>query len=82
MQHALVQKPYKGMGMEGPVAKWYTSLTAKAADDFKALAQRVAGEVPPGSDILEVAPGPGYFVIEVESWAPTVSQRSISAILS
>jgi len=65
MQHALVQKPYKGMGMEGPVAKWYTSLTARAADDFKALAQRVAGEVPPGSDILEVAPGPGYFVIEV-----------------
>jgi ubiquinone/menaquinone biosynthesis C-methylase UbiE len=58
-------KPYKGLGMEGAVAKWYASLTKKSLDDFKALARRVAGEIPPQSSVLEVAPGPGYFAIEL-----------------
>jgi ubiquinone/menaquinone biosynthesis C-methylase UbiE len=58
-------KPYKGLGMEGAVAKWYASLTKKSLDDFKALAQRVAWEIPPHSSVLEVAPGPGYFAIEL-----------------
>jgi ubiquinone/menaquinone biosynthesis C-methylase UbiE len=34
-------------------------------DDFKALALRVAAQIPTGSDVLEVAPGPGYFAIEL-----------------
>ena len=28
-------KPYKGMGMEGAVAKWYAALTKKSLEDFK-----------------------------------------------
>jgi ubiquinone/menaquinone biosynthesis C-methylase UbiE len=51
--------------MEGMVARWYASLTKKSAADFETLAQRVAGEVSPGSSVLEVAPGPGYFAIEL-----------------
>jgi len=58
-------KPYKGMGMEGAVARWYASLTRKSMADFKLLAQRVAGEICPASSVLEVAPGPGYFAIEL-----------------
>lgn len=58
-------KPYKGMGMEGAVAKWYASLTKKSLDDFKALARRTAEQLPPGGSVLEVAPGPGYFAIEL-----------------
>jgi ubiquinone/menaquinone biosynthesis C-methylase UbiE len=65
MTHATTEKGYKGIGMEGITAKWYASLTRKAADDFKALARRVAAEIPRGSDVLEVAPGPGYFAIEL-----------------
>jgi len=58
-------KPFKGMGMEGAIAKWYASLTKKSMGDFKALARRVAVQLSPGSSILEVAPGPGYFAIEL-----------------
>ena len=58
-------KPYKGLGMEGPVARWYASLTKKSMDDFKALARRITQQIPPGSSVLEVAPGPGYFAIEL-----------------
>jgi len=51
--------------MEGFIAKWYASLTRKAADEFKTLARRVAERLPSGSQVLEVAPGPGYFAIEL-----------------
>ncbi len=58
-------KAYRGMGMEGFTAKWYASLTRKSLDEFKALARRIAKEIPRGSKVLEVAPGPGYFAIEL-----------------
>jgi ubiquinone/menaquinone biosynthesis C-methylase UbiE len=51
--------------MEGFVAKWYANLTKKALDDFKTLARQVAEQLPPGAEVLEVAPGPGYFAIEL-----------------
>lgn len=58
-------KPYKGLGMEGAVAKWYASLTKKSLEDFKTLARRIAAQTPSGSNVLEVAPGPGYCAIEL-----------------
>src|ERR1700744_6255109 len=58
-------KHYKGLGMEGAVAKWYASLTRKSLEDFKALARRIAEQIPPNSKVLEVAPGPGYCAIEL-----------------
>ncbi len=63
--HTSTAKPYKGHGMEGIVAKWYASQTEKSLEEFKALARRAAGELPPHSRVLEVAPGPGYFAIEL-----------------
>src|SRR5580658_4790714 len=64
-QNTLSQKAYKGLGMEGLTAKWYASLTRKSMEDFKALAKRVAQNLPPTARVLEVAPGPGYFAIEL-----------------
>ncbi|HTS77629.1 MAG TPA: class I SAM-dependent methyltransferase [Bryobacteraceae bacterium] len=65
MDQAMTMKPYKGIGMNGPVAKWYASMTRKSMPEFTALARRVADEVPDGARVLEVAPGPGYFSIEL-----------------
>jgi ubiquinone/menaquinone biosynthesis C-methylase UbiE len=58
-------KPHKDRGMEGLVAKWYTSNTGKSLDEFRKLARRIADQLPRGSTVLEVAPGPGYFCIEL-----------------
>jgi ubiquinone/menaquinone biosynthesis C-methylase UbiE len=58
-------KPYKGMGMNGFVARWYASLTSKSMDEYKALARRTASQIPPNATVLEVAPGPGYFAVEL-----------------
>jgi ubiquinone/menaquinone biosynthesis C-methylase UbiE len=56
--------------MEGMVAKWYTTNTGKTLDEFTKLAQRIADQIPPGSSVLEVAPGPGYFCIELAKLGP------------
>ena len=58
-------KGYKGLGMEGRVAKWYAKNTRKDLDEFKALAQRMSANLHEGSSVLEMAPGPGYFAIEL-----------------
>ena len=51
--------------MQGAIARWYASLTKKSLEDFRALARRTAERIPPQSSVLEVAPGPGYFAIEL-----------------
>ena len=51
--------------MEGMVAKWYTTNTGKTLDEFAKLARRIADQLPRGSNVLEVAPGPGFFCIEL-----------------
>jgi ubiquinone/menaquinone biosynthesis C-methylase UbiE len=56
--------------MEGMVAKWYATNTGKSLDEFAKLAQRVAEKLPRGGSVLEVAPGPGYFCIELAKLGP------------
>ena len=51
--------------MDGAVAKWYAGLTKKSMEDFKALARATAERLAPGARVLEVAPGPGYFAVEL-----------------
>jgi ubiquinone/menaquinone biosynthesis C-methylase UbiE len=65
MATASTQKGYRGMGMEGPIARWYSRITRPSLPEFQALAHRIADRVPPGGSLLEVAPGPGYFAIEL-----------------
>src|SRR5215472_15074443 len=63
--HATTQKGYKGAGMEGFVARWYTRTRRNEMKDFRRQAEAVAARLRPGSDVLEVAPGPGFFAIEL-----------------
>ena len=58
-------KGYKGIGMEGPVARWYAKNTAKTLGEFQQCAREIARHLPEGSRVLEVAPGPGYLAIEL-----------------
>lgn len=65
MNRSSHEKGYRGFGMEGMTARWYASLTRKAMPEFVTLAGCVAEKLSPGSQVLEVAPGPGYFAIEL-----------------
>jgi ubiquinone/menaquinone biosynthesis C-methylase UbiE len=58
-------KAYKGMGMEGGIATWYSAITRKDMSEFIAVARRMAIGLADGARVLEVAPGPGYFAIEL-----------------
>ena len=59
------QKAWKGLGMEGWIARWYTRTRRKDMADFRKQAQTVAGSLRGGCSALEVAPGPGFFAIEL-----------------
>jgi ubiquinone/menaquinone biosynthesis C-methylase UbiE len=58
-------KGYKGLGMKGPIARWYAKITYQDLDEFKALAKRMSKQLADGAGVLEVAPGPGYFAVEL-----------------
>jgi ubiquinone/menaquinone biosynthesis C-methylase UbiE len=62
---AATQKAYKGVGMEGSVARWYDKNTRKSLEEFRKLAERLQKVLPNGGDVLEVAPGPGFLAIEL-----------------
>ena len=57
-------KPYKGMAMEGPIAKWYAKIRDRDPQ-HQTICRQVSGALPSGGRILEVAPGPGYLAIEL-----------------
>lgn len=65
MTTTAMPKPRADHGMEGMVAKWYAVNTGEMIAEYVELAQRLAPEIPEGSAVLEVAPGPGYFSIEL-----------------
>ena len=58
-------KAYKGMGMEGGIARWYDKTTRKDMPAVRELAAKIAAKVPAGGAVLEVAPGPGFLSIEL-----------------
>lgn len=58
-------KAYKGMAMEGPIAAWYAKITRKDIRRHQMEAGRWVKELVPNSRVLEIAPGPGYFSIEL-----------------
>jgi ubiquinone/menaquinone biosynthesis C-methylase UbiE len=59
------KKAYKGLPLEGMLARWYARNTVKDLGKFKELAEELARQLPGGSSVLEVAPGPGYLAIEL-----------------
>jgi len=60
-----MKKGYKGIGMEGFFASWYARNTGKSPGQYTGDAREVALHAPAGSAVLEVAPGPGYLLIEL-----------------
>ena len=64
------KKGYRGLAMEGFLARWYARTTAKNLTDYRKSAEAVAAHVPNGGSVLEVAPGPGYLAIELAKLGP------------
>jgi len=60
-----MRKPHADRGIEGLMANWYAANTGEMMKEFVELARRISREIPQGSRVLEVAPGPGYFCIEL-----------------
>ena len=58
-------KPYKGLPMEGVIASWYAKTTLKDLNRHQLMAKKLAGNIPNNGAVLEIAPGPGYFCIEL-----------------
>jgi len=58
-------KPWKGTAMEGRVARWYSRTRRNDIEDFRREAWAIARQLPSGSRVLEVAPGPGFFAVEL-----------------
>jgi ubiquinone/menaquinone biosynthesis C-methylase UbiE len=75
---ASTAKAYKGIGMEGGLARWYDKTTRKDMAEFVGLAARIAAIVPAGAAVLEVAPGPGFLSIELAKRGLEVSAFDIS----
>ena len=64
------KKGYRGLPMEGFLARWYARNTARNMADYRKAAEVVAGQVAAGASVLEVAPGPGYLAIELAKLGP------------
>ena len=62
---AQTPKAYKGMAMEGVIARWYAKTRENDVEDRDSVVRTIRATVPKGSQILEVAPGPGYLSIEL-----------------
>ena len=58
-------KAYKGLPMEGIIASWYAKTTQKDLKRHQAMAKQMVEKIPPRGKVLEIAPGPGYFSIEL-----------------
>jgi ubiquinone/menaquinone biosynthesis C-methylase UbiE len=59
------RKPWKGAGMEGRVARWYARTRSNEMEDFRRQAKAAAERLSSDCTVLEVAPGPGFFAIEL-----------------
>jgi ubiquinone/menaquinone biosynthesis C-methylase UbiE len=65
-----IRKPHADRGINGMMATWYASNTAEMMNQYVELAQRISTQLPKNSAVLEVAPGPGYFCIELAKRGP------------
>lgn len=58
-------KAYKGLPMEGVIASWYAKTTLKDINRHTLMAKLLLDRIPAKGSVLEIAPGPGYFCIEL-----------------
>lgn len=65
MNNMQTKKAYKGLPMEGIIATWYAKTTFKDLKRHQWMAKQLAEKIPANGKVLEIAPGPGYFCIEL-----------------
>src|SRR6266540_1967590 len=65
MNNIQTKKAYKGLPMEGVIASWYAKTTLKDLKRHKLMAKQLVEKIPANGKVLEIAPGPGYFCIEL-----------------
>lgn len=65
MNSIQTRKAYKGLPMEGIIASWYARTTLKDLKRHQWMAKQLVDKIPAGGKVLEIAPGPGYFCIEL-----------------
>lgn len=58
-------KPYRGLGMEGPIARWYARNADRGIVEYQRAAMRILGALPLGAEVLDLATGPGHLAIEL-----------------
>jgi ubiquinone/menaquinone biosynthesis C-methylase UbiE len=63
-------KAYRGMGMEGFIASWYSAIVSKSLEEYRVLARTIASQLEQRASVLDLAPGPGHFAIELAKLAP------------
>jgi ubiquinone/menaquinone biosynthesis C-methylase UbiE len=58
---------FKGLEMEGAVARWYARLRSSGnqIEEYRKQASKLTDGLPAGAKVLEVAPGPGYLAVEM-----------------
>ncbi|MEU9833827.1 class I SAM-dependent methyltransferase [Streptosporangium sp. NPDC048047] len=66
--------------MEGAMARWYARQRASAPQlaTVRRHAARLAGDLPAGAAVLEVAPGPGYLAVELAGLGFAVTTLDLS----
>jgi len=67
---ASASKPYRGISMEGGLARWYAKITRKDLVEFERLARELAKDLQGNARVLEIAPGPGYLSIALAKLGP------------
>lgn len=70
MSTLMQKKAYRGLPMEGLIARWYARNTGRNMEEFRNAAQDIAQRIAGESDVLEVAPGPGFLAIELAKLGP------------
>ncbi len=59
-------KGHKGIGMDGFIARQYDKTARRSmAELYRTWAQGLSEKLAEGSNVLEIAPGPGYLAIEL-----------------
>ena len=63
----LTAKGYRGLAMEGYIARWYTKLRSgpEQVAESAHRARQLTNGLPDGASILEIAPGPGILAVEL-----------------
>jgi ubiquinone/menaquinone biosynthesis C-methylase UbiE len=73
------RKPYAGLQMEGPIARWYARITHDRRD-YPMTARAIADQLPTGGAVLEVAPGPGYMAIQLARFSAAGAAYRITGL--